>query len=186
MSKLLRDDVDRFFDYNVHVPTRTLFLGPEVDEEMAELAIKGLALLGTVDLPISILMNNLGGDEYHGLAIYDAIALTKSHVTITVYGHAMSMGSWILQAGDDRVLAPNATVLLHYGTWGEHDNYKQFRALAKEGERLRLLMETSYLRRLREKDPKFPAKRLVRMLEDETYLTSEAAVELGLADRVLT
>ncbi|KPJ97100.1 MAG: hypothetical protein AMJ55_00345 [Gammaproteobacteria bacterium SG8_15] len=182
---LRREDIDRFYDFNIHVPTRTLFMGTETDEIMAESVIKGLAMLSTNDQPIKILMNNLGGDEYHCLAIYDAIASCKAHVTIVAYGHAMSAGSWILQSADDRVLSPNATVMIHYGNWGYEDHVKYFRVLNKEMERLNTIMEETYLERIRAVNPKFSARRLKKMLEDEVYLSAQDAVELGLADRIL-
>ena len=100
-----RDDIDRYFSYNIHIPTKTMYLGSVeydsddgetgTDHGMAEMAIKGLHILdGTrPDKPITIIMNNPGGDEYHGMAIYDAIQACQSEVHIRVFGHAMSMST---------------------------------------------------------------------------------------------
>lgn len=180
-----RDDLDRFFDHSIHVPTRTLFMGTETDELMAELFLKGMAILSSSTQPIKIIMNNWGGDEYSGLAIYDAIWQCPAHVSITVYGHAMSMGSWILQAADERIMTPHATMMLHYGTWGDYDHVPYIRALMEEGERLNKLMEQTYLDRIKQVNPKFTLRSLRKMLEIDTYLTAQQAVELGLADKVL-
>ena len=180
MPRLLRDDIDRFYDYDIHIPSRTIFLGTEVDEDMAERFLKAMCLLDPAGGEIKIVMNNLGGDEYHGLAIYDAIASSKCHVTITVYGHAMSMGSWILQAADTRVMAPNATLMIHYGSWGQEDHVKYVRASNKEMERVNLLMESAYMSRTN-----ITLKRLRKMLEDETYLSPADTVKYGFADRIL-
>ena len=96
---------------------------------MAERAIKALHILDstapTGDKPITVIMNNPGGDEYHGMAIYDAIKSCKNHVTIVVFGMAMSMGSIILQAADKRVMSANSRVMIHYGTWGINDHPKK-------------------------------------------------------------
>lgn len=183
-----RDDVDKLFDYSVHVQQRLLYMGDEVDELMAEMFLKGMALLEAAkpDGDIRIIMNNIGGDEYHGLGIYDAIDTSKCHITITAYGHAMSMGSWILQAADDRVLTPNCTVMLHYGEFKSEGGVHVVRSMNKEFERLNMLMEQTYLTRMREKDPSITPRRLRKMLEEETYLTAAEAVELGLADRILS
>ena len=180
-----RDSVDRFFDYNLYLPERTVFLEAEVDEACAGLFLKAMAVLGTSDKAISVIMNNIGGDEYHGLAIYDAIATSKSHVTVTVFGHAMSMGSWILQAADDRVVAPNSTLMIHYGTWANDDVVQNVRASHKEMERLNKLMEDTYLERMRQVNPRVSLAALRKMLVADTYLTAQRAVEIGLADRVL-
>ncbi|KPK44903.1 MAG: hypothetical protein AMJ65_01660 [Phycisphaerae bacterium SG8_4] len=180
-----RDDLDRFFDYGIHVPTRQLFMGTETDDEMAELFLKGMAMLSTSHQPITVIMNNMGGDEYDGLAIYDAIATCPSHVTVIAYGHAMSMGSWILQAADERVMSPHATMMLHYGTWGDCDHVPVVRKLMAEGERLNQLMERTYLERIKQADPKYTLRALRKILETDTYLTAQQAVEMGLADKIL-
>lgn len=180
-----RDDLDRFFEWDVHIPSRTIFMGTEVDEGMVERFLKAMILLEPEGKPINVMMNNVGGDEYHGMAIYDAIAESKCHITLTVYGHAMSMGSWILQAADERVMAPNATLMLHYGTWGAEDHVKYVRVNCKEMERINLLMEGVYLGQMKMRDPAFPLRRLRKMLEDEVFMAAGTAVELGLADRIL-
>ena len=177
-------DVDRVFEYGIDVPSRTLFLTGEVDGEQAAQFLKGMHLLTGGD--VNIIMDNTGGDEYHGLAIYDAIATCEEHVTVTVFGHAMSMGSIILQAADDRVLAPNATLMMHYGTWGTGEEEVTFhRVRAKEMERVNALMETAYLERMKAADPRFSLRKLKRMLNGEIYMAPTQAVELGLADRIL-
>ena len=187
MSNMRRDDVGKFFDYNLYIPNRTLYMGDEVDEEMAEMFLKGMALLqAQKDDAIHVIMNNTGGDEYHGLAIFDAIATSKCHVTITAYGHAMSMGSWILQAADERVLAPNCTVMVHYGVWQANESPRNVvLASAKEMERLNRAMEASYLKRMKQVDKRYTLSKLQKLLETDSYFTAEEAVELGLADKIL-
>lgn len=180
MNKNYGDALTRWFDYSVDMRGRTIYMGSQTDEEMAEFFLKAMHMLSHTDDPINIIMNNEGGDEYHGLAIYDAILTSKAHVTVTVYGHAMSMGSWILQAADERVMAPNATMMIHYGVWGHEDHVKYYRLHAKECERLNTLMEEAYLEKGSMKRTK-----LKKMLEDDSYLTAEQAVALGLADKIL-
>lgn len=183
MSNLRRDDVDKFFDYSIHIPSRTLYMGPETDAEAAELFVKGMHLLGSINQePIRVIMNNVGGDEYDGLAMFDAIDTSKCFVTVVVYGSAMSMGSWILQAADDRVMTPNATLMIHNGSFSHDVTLTELRARSKEVERLTGLMEETYMTRMR---APITLTKLRNMLEKETYLTAEQAVELGLADRVL-
>lgn len=175
---------DALFEYDVHVPTRTIFLEPDSDQFQFEYLMKGLVLMPGDD-PIRVIMNAPGGDEYHGMAVYDAIATYPAHITIEAYGHCMSMGSWILQAADERVLAPNCTMMIHYGTWGYEEHVKYQRVQNAEMERLNKAMEDVYYKRIKERHPRFKRERLCKMLEDETYLTPREAVDLGLADRIL-
>jgi ATP-dependent protease ClpP protease subunit len=130
-------------------------------------------------------MNNIGGDEYHGFAICDLIKACKSHVTIKVLGHAMSMGSIILQAADQRIMAPNARQMIHYGTWGIHAHSKTTQKWAQEGLKIDEWMEAMYLARIHEKVPTFPIQKLKKMLDHDTFLTTKESIALGLADKVL-
>lgn len=156
MANIIRENIDRWFDFNLDVDNRTLFMGSMssnensgesgVDNFMAEYVIKGMHVLDSKnDKPITIIMNNPGGDWYHGMAIYDAIHNSKSHCTIKVYGHAMSMGSIILQAADSRVMMPNSRFMIHYGYDGRYGHSKIFERWADEGKRVNLDMENIYL-----------------------------------------
>jgi len=74
MGSILRDDVDKFFDYGINIPTRTLYMGSTsylgddnesgTDHEMTERAIKGIHLLDSHakngDKPFTVIMNNPG------------------------------------------------------------------------------------------------------------------------------
>lgn len=197
MSKRnIRDDIDKFHDYSIYIPTRTLFMGSEensnehgesgTDGAMAERMVKNLHLLETIGKdPITILMNNIGGDEYHGFAIYDAIKDCESHVIVKVYGHAMSMGSIILQAADERIMAPTSRQMIHYGTWGVHDHAKTSRKWSDEGVKIDEWMENMYLEKIKVKHPDFSLAKLKKMLDHDTFLTARDSVNLGLADKVL-
>jgi ATP-dependent Clp endopeptidase proteolytic subunit ClpP len=117
-----------------------------VDHLMAERFIKGLhALELKNNKPILIMMNNPGGDWFHGMAIYDAIKTCKCHCTIRVYGHAMSMGAVILQAADDRVMMPNSRMMVHYGYSYQSNHAKIVEKWAEEGKRLNHMMENFFI-----------------------------------------
>lgn len=193
-KRLSKEDIDRFFEYGVHPGTRTVYIGSAVyngDDEtgtdflMAEKAIKGLHILDSQSAQdITVLMNNLGGDEYHGLAIFDAIRACRSRVTVRGTGHVMSMGSWIIQAADWRVMTPSAVMMIHYGEFGVLNHPKITYKWAEEGKRLDRLMEDTYLDRIRVRHPKFTRKRLQEMLNFDTILTAQQALELGLIDKI--
>lgn len=196
-GRLIKDDIDRIHDYGIYSPTRTIYMGSEdtdtdgnesgTDAKMAERAIKNLHILdATSNAPITIIMNNLGGDWYHGMAIYDAIKACRSHVTIKVFGYAMSMGSIILQAADKRVMSPNARLMIHHGYMGMSSNHtKIFEKWAEESKKLREEMVELYREKISVKHPNFSKKKIDEMCNFDTILTSKEAVELGLADEVI-
>lgn len=196
MSKrFTRDDIDKFHDYGIYIPKRTIYLGSEnvedgeeagVDADMARKIIKNLTILDTVkEEEITIIMNNPGGDVNHGLAIYDAIKSCRSHVTVKVFGYAMSMGSVILQAADNRVMSPNAVQMIHYGQMAIDKHQKVVYKHADEAKRIDRWMEKMYLDRVKAKHPGFSIQRLKGMLNFDHFLTAEESVKLGLADEVL-
>ncbi len=190
-----RDDLDRFHEYGVHIPTRTLYLGSltasdegesGVDAFMVERIAKNLRVLDAIAKePITIIMNNPGGDMYHGFAIYDAIVACRSHVTIEVLGHAMSMGSVILQAADERVMHPNSSQMIHYGTLAFSGHSKTGIKWADQEKKLSNKMEQIYLAKMKKKDPLYTLQRLRHLLDHDTFLSAEESVKLGLADKVL-
>ena len=196
MAKIIRDDIDKFFDYEIHVPSRTVYMGSVThsisegesgtDGAMAERVVKALHLLDRASKePITIIMNNIGGDEVHGMAIYDAIKACKSHVTVQVFGHAMSMGSIIMQAADTRVMAPNAKMMIHYGTVSFSGHAKTVQKMDKEAEKYDKWMENMYLDKIHVKHPDFKLVKLKRMLDFDTFFWSQEAVDMGLCDMVL-
>jgi len=194
MAKFTRDDVDKFFDYGIDIAHRTIYMGSVsiddgedsgVDAQMSERVIKALHLLDQKNEPITIIMNNPGGDWYHGMAIYDAIRGCQSEVTIKVYGMAMSMGAVILQAADHRIMAPNAKFMIHYGYDNLSGHSKNVRVWAKEADKLNVNMEDIFLEKIQEKHPTFKKEELEKMLDPDTILNAQETVNIGLADEVL-
>lgn len=198
MAKLVKESIDRFYDYDIHPETRTLYVGSVVsdgegesgtDAYMSQRCIKGLHILEAAapsgDKPITIIMNNPGGDFYHGLGMFDSIKSCKNHVSIIVYGHAMSMGAVILQAADRRVMGANSKLMIHYGYNGFSGHSKTFKKVAEEGEKLDSWMEQLFLERIKQKHPEFTAAKVKKLLEHDTFLTAQEALDLGLIDEII-
>lgn len=189
MGKPHREDLDRWFDYSVYAPKRLLYIGDgdgEVDANMHELAIKGLLFLDSwSDAPITVHLNSMGGDWYHGMGIYDTIQALRSHVTIIVTGSAMSMGSLILQAADTRILSPHSCVMIHDGSEHLQADCKSVEAWAEQSKKTRKRMYEIYLERIRAKKPRFTMKQVEALCSHDTVLSAEQAIEYGLADQVL-
>lgn len=196
MKRINRDDIDKFHDYSIYIPTRTIFMGSEdydlekgesgTDGLMAERVLKNLHILeGMNKEPITVIMDNIGGDVAHGMAIYDAISACQSFVTIKAFGNAMSMGSIILQAGDERIMAPNSSQMIHYGTWSFEGHAKTGHKWAKDNERFENWLEKMYLDKIHGKVPDFSLAKLKKMLDHDTFLTATESVNIGLADKIL-
>lgn len=201
MGKKITDtNLAHFFEYGVNVQDRIIYYGSSlflddgseggVEAFSTARFLKGLLLLENAapqgDKPITIVMNTPGGEVHHGLAVYDAIKSCVNFVTIVVYGQASSMGSWILQAGDKRILSQNAEVMIHYGTEGSYPTHTHiFISNAKNCDKLNKKMEQMYLNRIKEKHPDFKLSRLRKMLNFDTSLSAQDAINLGLVDEIL-
>jgi ATP-dependent Clp protease, protease subunit len=196
MPRINKESIDRFYDYDIHIETRTIYIGSVeadiekgesgVDSRMSERAIKALHLLDQKNEPITIIMSNPGGDWYYGMAIYDAIKACESHVTIKVMGLAMSMGAVILQAADERLMAPNAKFMLHYGYMGMTENHsKIFKRWADESEKINENMELIFLENIKEKHPNFTLQQVKELLNFDTIYNAQETVDIGLADGII-
>jgi ATP-dependent Clp protease protease subunit len=199
MGKISKDHIDKWYDYDIDMDNRTLWIGSilkdidsesGVDAALSERVIKGLHVLeksaSAGDKPIKIIINNPGGCETEGLAIYDAIKACKNHVTITVYGKCWSMAGYILQAADERIMTPTSSFMLHEGTRGlPTDHPRIVKNWNKWHDYVDEFLFELYFNKIKEKHPHFSKKKLEDMLKFDTILTAKEAVELGLADSVL-
>mgnify|MGYP003321978625 CR=1 FL=1 len=185
MARTSREYLDKWFDNNVDLSNRFIYMGSThktdegesgVDNFMAESFIKGIHILSTRSSePITILMNNPGGEWYHGMAIYDAIRTSTCYCTIKVYGHAMSMGSLILQAADHRVMMPNSRFMIHYGESGNMNHSKVIEKWGDEQKKINYSIENFYLQSMLSKEEKeghgHLAKKLSEIMTKQYSLT---------------
>jgi len=193
------DECQLFYEKGLAIPSRTIYMGSEwsdredksemgVDFRLADHVIKGLHILNSMDNvnDISLILNNVGGDEYHGLAIYDAIKVCLAPVNITVFGQVMSMGSVILQAGNKRLLSPHATMMIHMGSLSLDIDQRDINAYKKEWDRMNGIVDDIYLTKLRTKNPRYSVNQLHDLLSTDRFMGPQEVIELGLADEVLT
>ena len=93
---------ERSFDiYSRLLNDRVVFLGGQVDEDIANLVVAQLVHLESddPDKDIHLYINSPGGSIYAGLAIYDTMQFIRPDVQTICYGIAMSMGSLLLAGG---------------------------------------------------------------------------------------
>nr|MCR5326338.1 ATP-dependent Clp protease proteolytic subunit [Bacteroidales bacterium] len=81
---------------------RIIFLGVQIDDDVANIIIAQLLFLASVDpkADISLYLNTPGGQVSSGLAIYDTMQLIQPDVATICTGMAASMGSVLLCAGE--------------------------------------------------------------------------------------
>lgn len=183
-----------FYDYNLYIPTRTLYIGRtaveteddcDTNHYMAENVIKSLHLLESMStLPINIIMNNTGGEVEQGMAVYDAIKGCRSHVTMTAMGNAMSMGSIILQAADHRAMSPNAKFMIHLGEISISAHPKTAKRWVEDDEKFNEWTSDMFLEKVRKVHPRFTKRKMSQLLDHDTILGAQEALEYGFIDEI--
>lgn len=148
-------------------------------ETSAEFFRKALAEIpenATVELHI----NSYGGSVKEGIAIYNQLKQKKcKEIVAYVDGFAYSVASVIMQAADRRIMGLGTSLLIHNMWLSVAGNAKELRKAADD---LDVLMESNrqiYMERVN-----ITEDELIEMLNNETYLTPEQAVEMGFADEV--
>ena len=129
---------------------------------------------------IELHINSYGGSVKEGIAIYNQLKQKKCKEIIAyVDGFAYSIASIIMQAADKRVMGLGTSMLIHNMWMSVSGNAGELRKAADD---LDVLMESNrqiYMERVN-----ITEDELIEMLNNETYLTPEQAVEKGFADEV--
>ena len=87
---------ERAYDiYSRLLKDRIVFLGDEIDQQVANVVIAQLLFLANDDAKANIHMyiNSAGGSVYAGMGIYDTIQFVRCPVATYVIGAAASMGA---------------------------------------------------------------------------------------------
>nr|YP_010571709.1 ATP-dependent Clp protease proteolytic subunit [Phedimus zokuriensis]YP_010571796.1 ATP-dependent Clp protease proteolytic subunit [Phedimus sikokianus]YP_010571883.1 ATP-dependent Clp protease proteolytic subunit [Phedimus selskianus]YP_010571970.1 ATP-dependent Clp protease proteolytic subunit [Phedimus middendorffianus]YP_010572057.1 ATP-dependent Clp protease proteolytic subunit [Phedimus litoralis]YP_010572144.1 ATP-dependent Clp protease proteolytic subunit [Phedimus latiovalifolius] len=103
--------------YNRLYRERLLFLGQEVDNELANQIIGLLVYLTIEDRnrELYVFINSPGGWVIPGIAVYDTMQFVPPDVHTICMGLAASMGSFVLVGGaiTKRLAFPHARVMIH-------------------------------------------------------------------------
>jgi ATP-dependent Clp protease protease subunit len=101
---------------------RIVFLGSEVDDEIANRITAQLLLLAAEDPEKDIVfyINSPGGSVTAGMAIYDTMMLVEPDVQTWAMGMAASMGQFLLSSGapGKRYALPHARIMMHQPSGG--------------------------------------------------------------------
>ena len=176
---------ERSFDiYSRLLNERIVFLGDQVDDQIANLIVAQLLHLESEDpdKDISLYINSPGGGIYAGLAIYDTMQFIKPDVTTICFGIAMSMGSLLLAGGTQgkRLALPNSRILIHQPSGGYQGQSADIEIHAQEILDLRRRMDEIYAKHTNQS-----LEKVHEDMDRDRYFKPEEAVEYGLIDRVI-
>lgn len=130
---------------------------------------------------ITVIINSGGGDVWAGLAMYNALRELDAEVTVRVDGLAASIASVIAMAGDKIIMSPGSMMMIHKASaWagGDSEDLKKIIEMLETVEEsiVPIYADRSGLSR----------EEVQEMMDAETWMSAEEAVELGFADQVGT
>lgn len=169
--------------YNRLLNERIIFLGQQVDDEIANKITAQLLLLAAdPDKDIFLYINSPGGSITAGMAIYDTMQYIKNDVVTIAMGMAASMGQFLLTAGTPgkRFSLPNANILMHQPSAGLGGSATDIKIQAEQ------LLRTK--RRMSELIAHHSGQTFERVTADsdrDRWFTPEEAMEYGLIDKIM-
>lgn len=129
---------------------------------------------------INLYINSYGGEVAEGLAIYNALKRHKAKVTTYCDGFAASISSVIFMAGDERVMS-NASLLMIHNAWAyTAGNANELRKQAADLDVITQASVNAYLSEVNINEEK-----LKEMLDNETWISPQDALEMGFATSIV-
>jgi ATP-dependent Clp protease protease subunit len=163
---------------------RIIFLGQEVDDQIANLIISQMLYLESLDAErdINLYINSPGGLAYGGMAIYDVIQHVRPDVSTICVGMGMSAAAMVLCGGapGKRLALPSARIMIHQGSAGARG--------APSDMEIQLREALSLTKRMAEIIAHHSGRSVDEVTHDidrDYFMTADEAVDYGIIDSVI-
>jgi ATP-dependent Clp protease protease subunit len=140
-------------------------------------AVKAAGEFDTIVLRI----NSPGGNCFDGVTIHNLLRSLGKPITVFVDGMAASAASVIAMAGDTINIGQGAMLMVHNAMWGVFGDARALRKGADDIENISITVGAIYVARTG-----LDADAIKAIMDAETWLSGEQAVEQGFADAVVT
>ena len=130
---------------------------------------------------ITVWINSPGGDCVAAAQIYNMLTNYKGKVTVKIDGIAASAASVIAMAGDTVLVSPVSMLMIHNPAtiaWGDHAQMQKAIDMLSE---VKESIINAYVLKTGLSRPK-----LSHLMDAETWMDANKAVELGFADEIMT
>ncbi|MEN9215770.1 MAG: ATP-dependent Clp protease proteolytic subunit [Gloeomargarita sp. HHBFW_bins_162] len=170
--------------YNRLYRERIIFLGQEVDDEIANQIVAVMLYLDSEDpgKDIYLYINSPGGSVHAGLAIYDTMQHVKSDVVTICVGLAASMGAFLLAGGTKgkRLALRHSRIMIHQVSSGTRGQASDIEIEARE-----VLRIDHQLSELLAYHTGQPVEKVHQDQKRDFYMSAQEALEYGLVDKVI-
>ncbi len=175
---------ERSYDiYSRLLKDRIIFLGGEIDDDVANTVVAQLLFLEMEDpdADICLYINSPGGSVTAGMAIYDTMQYIKPQVRTVCIGMAASMGAFLLMAGEKgkRCALPNSEVMIHQPLGGAQGQATDVQIRAEW-----LLKTKEKMIRMKAEMTGQPEEVIRRDVERDHFMSAQEALEYGIIDEI--
>lgn len=176
---------ERSYDiYSRLLKERIVFIGTEIDDNVASLVVAQLIFLEAEDpdKDINLYINSPGGIVTSGMAIYDTIQYVKPDVATICIGQCSSMAAVLLTAGTKgkRSALPNARIMIHQPWGGVQGQASDIEIHAKEilklKERLTKIISVHTGQKI---------EKIKKDTDRNYFMNAEEAKTYGIIDKVI-
>ena len=136
--------------------------------------------LPTDNSPIEIIISSGGGHVEAGNQIYSHLKAYEGEVTTKIYSLAASSASIIAMAGDKIKIAPTAQIMIHNVHGGSEGDYRVHEKEAFTLKAFNKAIANAYVLKTGKS-----VEDVLAMMEEETWLNAQEAVQMGFADEIL-
>jgi len=176
---------ERLFDiYSLLLRERIVFLGQEVDDQIANLIVAEILYLEAQDpeKDIHLYINSPGGMAYAGMAIYDVMQHVQPEVSTLCVGMGMSAAAMVLCGGapGKRLALPSAKIMIHQGSAGAQGAPRDMEIHLRE-----VLATTKRMVEIVSHHSGKPVAEVERDIDRDFYMTALEAKDYGLIDEVI-
>ncbi|MFA6988520.1 MAG: ATP-dependent Clp endopeptidase proteolytic subunit ClpP [Candidatus Gastranaerophilaceae bacterium] len=176
---------ERSFDiFSRLLRERIIFLGTEIDDDVANAIVAQLLLLDSEnpEKDIMLYINSPGGVITSGMAIFDTMNHIRADVNTICVGEAASMGAFLLSAGTPgkRMALPHARIMIHQPLGGAKGQATDIEIQAAEIQRIKKQMNSLMAAHCGK-----PIERLEQDTERDFYMSADEAKDYGLIDKVI-
>jgi ATP-dependent Clp protease protease subunit len=164
---------------------RIVFIGSEIDDDLANRVCSQLLLLAAQDgqRDIKLFINSPGGSMDAMFAMYDVMKYLPNDVSTVGLGMAASAGQFLLTAGTagKRYALRNTRIMMHQPLGGIRGTASDIRIQAEQS----LHLKQRFLQLIAEHTGR-PFEQIEHDADRDRYFTAEQAREYGLIDHVVT
>ena len=169
--------------YNIQSKKSTKVVDIYIFDEIGTFGINAQSFIEEIkefkSSDINLHINCVGGDVFDGMAIYNILKKRTAKTTVYIEGIAASMGSVIALAADTVVMAENSLFMIHNAWGGANGEAKDMKKTAALLDKISDEIADIYV-----KKTKLPYDKVKDMMDEETWLNADEALDLGFVDSI--